>query len=73
MGQLVILIPVAVLLIAGVAIALRSGLDPEPGRPETLIHRLGGTVTALFLRVIGYLAGIAALQHAIGMPSLVSW
>lgn len=72
MSNSLILLPILGLFLAGLAIALRSGdVAGEVGSGG--LHTLAGNLAALFVRIVGYLAAIFAVEQAIGIPSLLHW
>ena len=72
MRVLFTLVPIAGLLVLGLLIALRSGVEgtysAEPGR-RVLVTNLSGLV----LRLFGILAGLVILHVVIGYPLVVRW
>lgn len=72
MSNYMILLPVLGLFLIGLAIALRSGdIAAEVGSGG--LHSLAGNTSAMFVRVVGYLAAIFAVQQVIGTPSFLNW
>jgi hypothetical protein len=53
------------LFLLGGMIALKSGGVGFRG--------IAGNFSAMLLRIVGYLAALFAVQHAIGFPSYLSW
>ena len=53
------------LLVLGSFISLRSG--------GLGVRALARSFSAMFLRVVGYVAGLLAVQRMIGSPSLLDW
>ena len=53
------------LLVLGTFISLRSG--------GAGVRAIARNLSAMFLRVVGYGAGLLAVQRMIGSPSLLDW
>ena len=53
------------LLVLGAFISVRSG--------GVGLRAIARSFSAMFLRVVGYLAGLLAVQRMIGTPSLLDW
>ncbi|GAC1473023.1 MAG: hypothetical protein NVSMB9_20970 [Isosphaeraceae bacterium] len=68
MNNYFILFPIAGLFIVGLVIALRSGdVAGEVGSGG--LHSIAGTISAMFVRFLGYIAALLAVQQVIGTPS----
>jgi hypothetical protein len=63
--------PILGLLLAGLIIALRSGVGSLHTSQDR--ERLVGNLSLLLLRLVGYLAGLAALQRFVGIPHDLGW
>jgi hypothetical protein len=59
------------LLLAGLIIALRSGVGSLSTTQDR--ERLAGNLSVLLLRLIGYAAGLLALQRFVGIPLDLGW
>jgi hypothetical protein len=59
------------LLLVGLIIALRSGVGSLQTTQDR--ERLAGNFSQLLLRLVGYLAGLAALQRLLGIPLHLGW
>jgi hypothetical protein len=68
MKALLTLAPILTLFFVGFVIVLHSGGE-RGGRARSLADNLG----ALLFRLVGYLAGLAVVQKAIGSPSVFDW
>lgn len=64
--SLMIVGPILGLLMLGLYIALRSGVGSL--RTHQDLERLAVNFSSLVLRVVGYIAGILAVQRYIGYP-----
>jgi hypothetical protein len=71
MKELFIVGVVLSLFFVGVGIALNSGDDGQ--KAGSRLRVLAGNFSALLLRVAGYIAGLVAVQRAIGSPSMLDW
>jgi glucose uptake protein GlcU len=71
MKELFIVGVILALFLVGVGIALKSGDDGQ--KAENRLRVLAGNFSALLLRVAGYVAGLIAVQRAIGSPSMLDW
>lgn len=60
--------PILTLFLVGLAIVLHNGGD-RGGRVRSLADNLG----SMLFRLVGYLAGLAVVQKAIGSPSVFDW
>ena len=66
-----ICLPVVILLVAGAAIALRSGVDEvETSRSY---RQIAGNLSQMILRVVGYVAVLLAVQQLIGLRPSLGW
>ncbi len=63
--------PILGLLLVGLIIALRSGVGSLHTTQDR--ERLVGNFSQLLLRLVGYLAGLAALQRFLGIPLHLGW
>jgi hypothetical protein len=59
------------LLLVGLVIALRSGVASLRNTQDR--ERLAGNLSVLLLRLLGYLAGLLALQRFAGIPLDLGW
>jgi hypothetical protein len=70
------LVLIAVLLVLGAYIALRSGsgaVAERTGADGSEMRLVAGNFSALLLRVLVYLAVLAALQGLVGFPKMFLW
>ncbi len=71
MKDYLILVPILGLFAVGLFIVLRSGrgdLTTRDGRRGVMDN-----LSSLFLRIMGYLAGLAAVHQLAGIPVQVPW
>jgi hypothetical protein len=59
------------LLVIGIIVAARSGVV-STSRPEG-VRLFLGNLSAVFIRIFGYLIGLAAVQEFIGFPIGFIW
>lgn len=64
-------IPVAILILGGGLIAIRSGIErPVSG---TFVRHIAGNFSLMVFRLMGYAAALATLQYWIGAHALLGW
>lgn len=62
---------IAVLIVLGAVIALRSGVGEFSNRRDYL--KVAGNLSQMVLRIVGYVAILITLQHMIGLRSSLGW
>jgi hypothetical protein len=76
MKESLILAPIVLLFSVGVFIALRSGSGETAGTSTEAnggVRLVAGNFSALLLRVVGYIAVLAAVQFFVGFPTIFMW
>ena len=68
---LVIVVPILGLLVAGLLIASRSGIDLA--RPSERFNQTLSNIWQTFLMISGSVVGLAAVQQFIGMKLTMGW
>ncbi|MDG3005104.1 hypothetical protein [Paludisphaera mucosa] len=68
---LLVATPILTLLLVGVFIATRSGVE-RVSSPRDLVQ-IAGNFSAVLLRVAGYVVGLLLVQHFIGLRSTFGW
>ncbi|MFO0891603.1 MAG: hypothetical protein U0790_20970 [Isosphaeraceae bacterium] len=68
---ILILVPIAVLLLIGAAIALRSGVAELKSGTDYL--KLVSNLSQMILRIAGYVAFLLAVQQLIGLRPSFGW
>jgi hypothetical protein len=68
---LFIILPVALLLVVGAAIALRSGVRELTTGRDYL--RIAGNLSGMLLRIACYVVILLAVQHLIGLRPSLGW
>lgn len=74
MKDYMILIPIFGLFLVGLFITLKSGF--ASGSRSKVVDRtriVSENFYAMFLRIIGYIAGLVVVEQVLGMPSLIGW
>jgi hypothetical protein len=66
-----VVLPVVILLLAGGAIALQSGVQRTGAGRDT--RQLAGNFGRMLLRVMGYVAVLFALQNWVGLGPTMGW
>ena len=70
--EYLILAPIVALFALGLFVALRSGPSTSDDLVGQRVRVMAENASAVFFRVVGYLAALLVLQQAIGTPSLLS-
>jgi hypothetical protein len=68
---LFIILPIILLLLVGAGIAVRSGVGEVTTGRDYL--RIAGNVSAMLLRIAGYVVVFLAVQHLIGLRPSLGW
>ena len=71
MKENMILVPILALFSLGLFIALKSGVVSFSSRDG--FRAMLDNLSSLFLRVVGYLAGLVAIQRLVGFPLEIPW
>ena len=66
-----ILLPIALLLVVGAAIALRSGVEELSSRRD--YRQVFGNLSQMVLRVAGYVAILIAVHYLVGLRPSLGW
>lgn len=66
-----VIVPVFLLLIAGVTIIVQSGIARSASGFDA--RQLSGTLARMLVRIVGYVLGLLVLQYFIGQRPTLGW